>query len=102
MNILVPKFKVMPRWFERELRTGGLIQQHLERERHLQEQSIRRVAREQQGIRPNPRSDFKLLARVPANLFMRWKQVDPDFWRYDANLKSLRRDNDSLKPLIHV
>lgn len=101
-HILVPRFKTMPRWFERELRTGGLIHNYLERERHNQERACRRAARDHGTKRPNPKSDFKLVAQIPANLFQRWKKVDKHFWMDDNNLRSLRRDNEALRPLIHV
>lgn len=102
-DILIPKFKGgVPRWFERQCRTGGLIHQVLEHERHTQEQAIRRAARDHGSKRPNAKSDFKLVAQVPARLFQRWKKVDKHFWMDDNNLRSLRRDNDSLRPLIHV
>jgi hypothetical protein len=40
--------------------------------------------------------DWELKAAIPAREFFRWKKEDPDFWRDDSNLRSLKRDNPDL------
>jgi hypothetical protein len=89
-------------WFERELRTGGLLEEYLRREKWQTEERLRRVARRVQHMKPNPKSDVQLVAKVPARDYHRWRGVDKDFWRDNNNLKSLRRDNDALRPCIFV
>lgn len=103
-TILVPKKNApsLPQEFERELREGGALQRYLARERHQTEARARRVAQRFNGRRPNPRSDMKLLATIPARDYFRWRKTDPYFWMDDANLRSLRRDNETYRELIHV
>lgn len=103
-TILVPKKNAPPLWrqFERELREGGKLKLMLERERWRTEERIRRVARGWEGRRPNPKSDMRLVATIPARDYMRWRKTDPYFFLDDGNLRSLRRDNDSYRGLIHV
>lgn len=101
--IIVPqraKFIKMDEWFWRELREGGILRRYLAREKALTDRDIRRVARREQGVKPNPKSDMELLATVPARLFHRWRQEDPDFWKDDSNLKRLKRDNPDLPVYI--
>ena len=104
-QILVPKFKLNQNAaaiLERAMRTGGFYHEYLRREKALSEQRMREVARAKHGCRPNPKSDFRLVAQVPAREFIRWKKEDKHFWMDDNNLRSLRRDNDALRHLIHV
>lgn len=104
-QILVPKFKLnhsAAAILDRAMRTGGFYHEYLRREKALSEQRLRSVAREKSGVRPNPKSEFRLLAQVPAREFIRWKKEDKHFWMDDNNLRSLRRDNDALRHLIHV
>lgn len=82
-----------PEWFDRELREGGFLKEYLRREKAMTERRYRCVRALYQNYRQNARSDWKLLAAVPARDFHRWQKEDPDFWRDDANLRSLRRDN---------
>lgn len=95
--ILVPTRKgrglSFPEWFQRELREGGYLQEYLRREKAMTQRRYRCVRAMYDNYRHNGRSDWKLLAAVPARDFHRWKKEDPDFWRDDANLRSLRRDN---------
>lgn len=83
-------------WMYRELREGGRLHEYLRAERALTERRWRRVRASMEGWKNNPRSDWKLLAAVPRRDFHRWQQTDPDFWRDDANLRSLRRDNPDV------
>jgi len=82
-----------PEWFWRELKEGGVLHQYLARERAQTERRYRKVARQMDGWKQNNRSDWRLLAAVPARDFHRWRGEDPHFWEDDKNLKSLRRDN---------
>lgn len=105
---LAPAVKVAPKsddrtwiqWAERELRSGGLLHEYLRREKARTVDRQRAVSRSMVGRRPNARSDFELVARVPAREFFRWKREDPHFWDDDANLRSLKRDNPDLAPCI--
>ncbi len=93
---LKPKTRTMAEWMERELREGGHLHEYLRVERAMTERRWRRVRARMQGFRHNPKSDWKLLAAVPRRDFHRWQQTDPDFWRDDGNLRSLRRDNPDM------
>lgn len=86
----------MDEWFWRELREGGYLNHYLKRERHRHKENVRRVAKRYVDYKPNPKSDWQLLAAVPARLYHRWSKVDRDFWRDDSNLRSLKRDNPEL------
>ena len=90
----------MREWFWKELRDGRILNKYLSRERARVDHDIRNVARKVHGTRPNSRSDMELLATIPARLFHRWRQEDPDFWKDDANLKRLKRDNPDLPVYI--
>ena len=85
-----------------ELRSGRHLDTMLKWEQHLAEKRWRKLARERWGEKPNWRSEFRLLARVPQRDYFRWMQVDKDFWKDNSNLKSLRRSNDDLRACIHV
>lgn len=102
--ILIPKHRgagaSLPEWFDRELRSGGMLHEYLRVEKAMTERRWRRIKAHYSGHRPNARSDWKLLAAVPARDFHRWKREDPDFWRDDANLRSLRRDNPDMPIFI--
>ena len=89
-------------FFEQELREGRLLDTYLRAEKARTEQRLRAAARVNQFRKPNPKSEFQLLASVPARDYFRWKAVDPHFWLDNANLRSLRRDNDALRTCIHV
>lgn len=87
-------------WFWRELKYGGKLHAYLEREKATSARRMRAVARQCHGVKANAKSDFQLKAVVPAREFYRWKKTDPDFWRDDRNLKSLRRDNPDAVVLV--
>jgi hypothetical protein len=96
LTVLVPKFGRMERWDEwmwRELREGGRFQRYLDLEKRRSDARLRAVRRKMDGWQQNNRSDFRLVAAVPAREYFRWKGVDPHFWEDDGNLKSWRRDN---------
>lgn len=86
----------MAEWMERELRQGGMLHEYLRVERALTERRWRRIRAKYQSFRQNNRSEWRLIAAVPARDFHRWQQTDPDFWRDDSNLRSLRRDNPDM------
>lgn len=100
LNVLVPKFRpVTIRWDEfmdKELREGGYLNRYLRRERHQSIQRQRAVARKMHGWKQNMKSDFELKAAIPAREFFRLKEMDPDFFLDDKNLKSLKRDNPDI------
>ena len=96
--LLLPKKEKLINWDEwlwRELREGGRLSEYLRIEKARTNERLRRVAQFQHrtGWQQNNRSDFQLLARVPARDYHRWQKTDPDFWRDKSNLKSYRRDN---------
>lgn len=95
-NIFVPKIgREIPfaEWYWRELREGGALDWYLRTEIGESRRRMRAVAQQQHGFEQNRKSDFRLLAAVPAREFFRWKNVDPDFWADDKNLRSFKRDN---------
>jgi hypothetical protein len=87
-------------YFWKEMREGGRLYHYLKRERHHSPRRIRAVARRMHGFQQNNRSEHRLLAAVPAREFFRWKEEDPDFWRDNKNLKSLKRDNPDLPVFV--
>ena len=80
----------------RALKEEGELFQYLRREKLRTRERQRAVARQMDGFQQNRKSDFKLLAAVPAREFFRWKGQDPHFWDDNKNLKSLKRDNPDL------
>lgn len=91
-----PKAGSLEEWMYRELREGGRIHEYLRAEKVLAEKRWRRIRRAMEGVRQNNRSDWRLIAAIPPRDFHRWQQTDPDFWRDDANLRSLRRSNPDM------
>lgn len=89
-------------FMERELRQGGHLAEYLRREKFQMEEEMRRCARLVADARPNPRSDFRLVAQVPGRLYMRWRQQDKHFWKDDNNLRRLRRDEETARALIKL
>ena len=94
----------LPDWWERELRTGGILGDYIEREKATMKRRMAATARiaYEAGHKPNPKSDWKLIAEIPGRLFARLTKMDPHFFQDDKNLRNLRRDNEELRPLIHV
>ena len=80
-------------WFWRELRDGGYLQEYLRREKATSHRRLRTVARQMHGRQQNNKSDWRLLAAVPAREYQRWKKEDPHFWDDNNNLRSFRRSN---------
>ena len=80
-------------WFWRELREGGYLQEYLRREKATSQRRLRTVARQMHGRQQNHKSDWRLLAAVPAREYQRWKKEDPHFWDDNNNLRSFRRSN---------
>ncbi len=104
LNILIreaekPGFN-LSEWVEQELKEGRFLYEYLRREKATTQARLRACARAFGGERPNPRSDMKLLATVPARDYFRWLKRDPHFWEDKSNLKSLRRDNEEYRALI--
>lgn len=96
-TIFVPKAGAMeslPSVFWRELREGGAWHAALQRERANTRNRWRAVARRVRDFQQNPKSDLRVLAHVPARDFFRWLRTDPDFFKDNANLRSLRRETE--------
>lgn len=94
--VIVPKAGEMiglEEWFWRELREGGYLHEYLRREKVTSDRRMRNVAKQLHGRRQNNKSDWRLLAAVPAREYQRWKREDPHFWEDDNNLRSFRRSN---------
>lgn len=89
-------------WFHREMKDGGMLRDHLKREKAATGKRWRKAAQHGSKFRQNNNSDFRKLATIPARDYYRWLKEDPDFWKDNNNLKSLRRDNDELRHCIHV
>jgi hypothetical protein len=84
-------------WWHRELRSGGELDDYCRREKAQTARRYRDVARATDGFKQNNKSEFKRVADIPARDYFRWLAEDPDFWRDDANLRSLRRDNPDAR-----
>lgn len=92
----------MKDWVVSELREGRLLNEYLRREKAQMDALLRQTARTAHTLAANPKSDFKFLGAIPARLYHRWRNQDKDFWRDDANLRSLRRDNPDLAACIKI
>src|SRR5437879_5585743 len=97
-DIFVPKFKRLPANFERELRTGGLLQQRLERERAATQERMTRAALPHRDYQRKPGSELDLKAVVDARTWFRWYLTDPYFWNDKANIKRFVKDNPIAAP----
>ena len=86
----------MQKWAERELRTGGYLEEYLRREKAQGVVRQRAVARKYADRKRHLKGDFELQAAVPAREFFRWRKQDPHFWEDKSNLKSLKRDNPDM------
>jgi hypothetical protein len=97
-NIIAKRAKTMKPdefllWWKRELRTGGELNEYLRVEKARTTQRYRRVARAAQDFKQNNKSEVRKVAEVPARDYFRWLREDPDFWKDNKNLRSLKRDN---------
>ena len=106
-NVLTRRYKgqkqqSIKEFMDSELREGRLLDEYLKREKARMDARIRSTARAVHEWKPNPKSDFKLVAAVPGRLYHRWRGVDKDFWRDDSNLKRLKRDNPDLAACIKI
>lgn len=103
-GIFVPTVKgsanCLREWFWRELKDGGFLQRYFSREKARTPNAIRHVARLMHGFQQNNKSDFQRKATLPAKLYHRWKDVDPNFFDDDNNLRSLKRDNPDLPVFV--
>lgn len=82
-------------WFLRELRDGGELHAMLGRERERVRRQAIALKRQMRDWRQDPRSELQLVARIPLTSYLRWAQTDPHFWDDPANLKRLRRDDET-------
>ena len=87
---------MLQEWWWRECREGGFLQEYVRREKGRMPGAIRQVARLMANFKQNNKSDFRLVASVPARLYQRLKAEDPDFFSDNQNLKNLRRDNPDV------
>lgn len=95
-NIFIPTTTALIGWKDwstREMRPGGLIAELLDWERRTSAARFRAVARARRHYQPNPKSDTRLVASIPAPEFFRARQVDRHFWADNQNLKNYKRDN---------
>ena len=83
-------------WWHRECKEGGFLHEYIRREKGQMPGQIRKVARLMASFQQNNKSDFRLIASVPARLAQRLKAEDPDFFADNQNLKNLRRDNPDV------
>lgn len=95
-QILIPKYRTTMSqgdWRWRELREGGCLHAYLNRMRATTKRRWEAVGRARHGFKQNPKSDFQLLASVPAYDYFRWTRQDRNFFRDPKNLRALKRDN---------
>lgn len=97
-NLYVPKWKTLPTSFERELRTGGLLHQKLERERAATKERMASAALPHRDYQRKPGSEMELQAVVDARTWMRWYLTDPYFWHDKNNIKRFVKDNPIAAP----
>jgi hypothetical protein len=83
-------------WWKQELKTGGELNEYLRREKAQTTARYRAVARKNAGFKQNNRSEIRKVAEVPLRDYFRWLREDPDFFRDDKNLRSLKRDNPDV------
>ena len=83
-------------WWWKEIKEGGFLHTYVQREKAKVPTMLRQVARVMAGFKQNNKSDFRLVASVPARLAHRLKAEDPDFFADNQNLKNLRRDNPDV------
>jgi hypothetical protein len=83
-------------WWHKECKEGGFLHEYIRREKGRMPAQIRQVARLMANFKQNPKSDFRLIASVPARLYQRLKAEDPDFFSDNQNLRNLRRDNPDV------
>lgn len=89
-------------WWHREMKEGNSLHKYFDQVRKAAPKRWRKAAQHGAKFQQNNDSDARVVAKVPLNDFLRWRQVDPDFWSDNSNLKSLRRDNDDLRECIYV
>ena len=58
-------------WWHKECKDGGFIKEYIRREKGRMPQMLRNVARLMANFKQNPKSDFRLIASVPARLYQR-------------------------------
>jgi|SRR5580765_958219 len=97
-QILVPKFNTLPTSFERELRTGGLLEQRLARERAQTKARMEQAALPHKNYERRPGSEMDLQAVVDARTWMRWYLTDQHFWNDKQNIKRFVKDNPIAAP----
>jgi hypothetical protein len=101
-HVVVKKPKPDIQWLEKELRTGGMFDRYVEAERHKIDGAIRNVARRWYGYKPSFNNakckdlEVRVEAAIPARLYHRMIQMDPDFWKDPANLRRLKADNPDM------
>jgi len=83
-------------WWRNELKTGGELSEYMRVEKARTSERYRAVAKKNEGFKQNNRSDVRKVAEVPLRDYFRWLREDPDFWKDDKNLKSLKRDNPDV------
>lgn len=70
-----------------------------EKLRHY-EQAARAKRAEELAIKVQPHVDGlgQHVLRTPMRTWMRWKQIDPDFWKDEKNIWAFRKDSPECRP----
>lgn len=90
-------------WLKRELAEGQYLHRYLQRDKAHAVDRWRAVAMASAGFRPNSKhQDGREIARVPLRDFLRWRKTDPDFWKDDANLKKLAKEDPAIRACIRL
>lgn len=97
-NIIARRAKTMTPddfllWWRRELKTGGELNEYMRVEKARTPERYRGVAKKNVQFKQNNKSDIRKLADIPVRDYFRWLREDPDFWKDNKNLRSLKRDN---------
>tara|TARA_Y100000593_G_scaffold29704_2_gene58883 strand:+ start:518 stop:952 length:435 start_codon:yes stop_codon:yes gene_type:complete len=97
-----PKGVTFEEWWSKEMKEGNILHKYFDRVRHSAPKRWRKVAQRASRRTQNNQSDHRVLAQVPLNDYLRWKQVDEHFWQDDNNLRKLRQDNPDLRECIRI
>lgn len=88
-------------WFCRELREGSWFHEyHRRRKWRAREKEMPLVRAKWRDYRPNPKSEFQLMASVPASMYYSWYMEDEYFWDDDSNYKLLKRGDPDVMVFV--
>lgn len=97
IRVAAKKLPGMREWVEKAIKPGGPLYKYYQFKRNQTDAAMRAVAIRTKDFKQNNEVDARVLAHVPLWTYIMCRKMDPNFWRDNSNLKSIKRDNPDAR-----